>query len=57
MVWVRMAEALGIAPPTKNPLTDATYDLAMDVLVKSGDQELRTKAANIIRELSEKYRY
>lgn len=52
-VWTRMALELGLAT-VDSAVMESVREFALDVLVKSQDEELRMRAANLIREISKK---
>lgn len=54
-VWVRMAEALGVASVASSEFYEAAREFALEVLVRSDDQQLKDHAANLIREISKNY--
>lgn len=54
-VWLQMASTLGILPTFSSEFAEAVRELALDVLIKSDDPDLKNKAANLIRELSKNY--
>ena len=53
-VWVQMARILGLSV-VKSELEESAHDLALDVVSRANDEELRAKAANLLREIRKKY--
>ena len=53
--WIKIAGVLGLADPAKTAIGEIAHDLALLVLVKSEDQELKMKAAQLIREFRGPY--
>lgn len=54
-VWVQMATLLGLNIVGASSIAEVARELALEVLVKSDDHDLKTKAAMLIRELSRTY--
>lgn len=54
MVWVRMAQVLGVIDPITTEVLDMARELALDVLVESQNEDMKRRAANLIREISKK---
>lgn len=54
-VWVRMAEALGIASVASSEFREAVREFALEVLVRSNDQLLKDHAANLIRQIANNF--
>lgn len=53
-VWVQMANVLGITPGS-DPRVETVRETALYILQHSDDREIRTRAAQLLREFSEKY--
>lgn len=52
--WVKMATALGISNRANTELLDDARELALDVLLYADNEDLKNRAANLIREISKK---
>ena len=53
--WLKLVEALGLGAQANSELLEDARELALDVLMTADNQDLKTKAANLIREISKQY--
>ncbi|TXH46309.1 MAG: XRE family transcriptional regulator [Desulfurellales bacterium] len=53
-VWAKLATALGVASRANSELIDDARELALEVLLYTDNEDLKNRAANLIREISKK---
>lgn len=55
VTWIRMAQALGLYSPAYERIASLAKDLAVEVLEKSEDPQMKSKALAIVRESLAEY--